>query len=144
MSERTVSCRNDTLERAARSAWRVQVEHRHADGCPQDDTWHSLAVEVWTPPGTDHLLVGDVWWLGDRPAAWLLDWHAHPDTTALIVVTDGTRLTPDGVTSVHVVACVNRDGDSIVLASPGDDPPRAAHPLRGPLYAAMLQAISPA
>jgi hypothetical protein len=101
-----------------------------------------LVIETRSPPGTDHYVVGDVWSPGERPVAWLLDWHAHPDTTALIVVTSGTRLTAAGVTPVHVVASVSRDGGSFVLASPDDEPPPTAGRLCGPLYGAMLHAMS--
>jgi hypothetical protein len=130
------------LERAARAAWRVQVTHHHADGCSNGSDWHPLLVEARRHPSADHYVVGDVWWPGSRPVAWLQDWHAHPETAALLVVSNGARLTATGVTSVHVIACVSRDGRSIVLASPDDEPPRIGGRLCGPLYKAMLQALS--
>jgi hypothetical protein len=130
------------LERAARATWRVQAAHDHADGCPDGGRWHPLLIEAWSPPGGDQYLVGDVWSPGDRPVLWLRDWYANPDTTALIVVTSGTMLTSAGVTPVHVVACVSRAGGSFVLAAPGDEPPPTGGRLCGPLYKAMLRAMS--
>lgn len=131
------------LERIARTTWHVQVAHRHTDPCPNDDDWHTQMVEAWTPPGTDHYMLGDVWWPKVHPTAWLLDWHAHPSTTALVVVTNGTMRSASWDLPVHLVACVARDGRSVALLSPDDDPPSGTTRLQGALYAAMLQAMSP-
>lgn len=133
---------NVDLERVVRAAWRVQVAHRHTDGCPREAGWHSLVIETWTPPGTDIHVVGDVWSPLGRPSAWLLDFRAHASTTALVVVADGTMRTRTGAMRGHVVACVDRAGRGVAIASPDDTPPPTAGVLRGPLYIAMRQAMS--
>lgn len=133
---------NADLERVVRAAWRVQVAHRHTDGCPREAGWHSLVIETWTPLGTDDHRVGDVWSPPGRPSAWLLDFRAHASTTALVVVTDGTVRTRAGARRAHVVACVDRAGRGVALASGDDTPPSRAGVLRGPLYTAMRLAMS--
>lgn len=133
---------NADLERVARAAWRVQLAHRHTDGCPRETGWHPLVIETWTPPGTDDHRVGDVWSPLCSPSAWLLDFRAHADTTALVVVTDGTVRTRTGLMRAHVVACVDRAGRGVAIASRDDTPPLTAGALRGRLYIAMRQAMS--